>query len=122
MDNKRFYYQLNHKSPYYFFERMVICHIKHPLFHSVFFFTNCKRTNVDGFYLIHLTLFFMLSSNAKIGKLPMFSTLGFVKPIFSFSGFSIIVPSLFLLPILLIKPYCVPITYKRFNRISRRVS
>lgn len=29
---RRFYFKLNHKSPYYFFEKMVKCHIKHPLF------------------------------------------------------------------------------------------
>lgn len=81
---KRFYFQLNHKSPYYFFERMVKSYIKHPLFTMFFFFTNCKRTNVDGLYLIHLTLFSMQSLNDKIGKLPLFATLRYVKQIFSF--------------------------------------
>ena len=57
-------------------------------FHSVFFFTNCKRTKVDGFYLIHLTPFSMQSPNARIGKLPFFSTLRFVKLMFSFWSFS----------------------------------
>lgn len=85
---------------------------KAPTFHSDFFFTNCKRTNVDSFYLIHLTLFFMLSSNAKIGILPLFSVLRFVKQMFFFRVSQFFVSSLFLVHISLIKLYCVSDAYE----------